>query len=127
MGFKPKAYAKIKQVRPDSYGGCDVQITISKKNQKGGYELCFAGWCKLFCKALEKRPKQGEIIQILECDVVNAYVKNDEVFYNKSPIFAIYDLALQNQTLTRVEQEASETVFSPIGNFEEVEFDDIPF
>ena len=127
MGFKTKAYAKVKNTRVDPYGGHDIQITISKKKENGEFELTFSGWCRLFSKAVEKMPKVGDIIQILECDVTNAYVKGGQVLYNKSPRYVIYDHTFPNATVSRAEEQAVETVYSPIDSFEEVVFDDIPF
>lgn len=127
MGFKNKTFAKVKNIKKDQYGGLDVQITISKKNQQGQYELCFSGWVRFVGKASEKSPKIGDAIQLLECDVTNAYVKNGEVFYNKVPRFVVFDIAVKNETISRVEEQVASTVFTPIEDFESVEFDDIPF
>lgn len=127
MGFKNKTFAKVKNIKTDQYGGLDVQITISKKNQQGQYELCFSGWVRFVGKASEKSPKIGDVIQLLECDVTNAYVKNGEVFYNKVPRFVVFDIAVKNETISRVEEQVASTVFTPIEDFESVEFDDIPF
>lgn len=127
MGFKNKTFAKVKNIKTDQYGGLDVQLTISKKNQQGQYELCFSGWARFVGKASEKSPKIGDVIQLLECDVTNAYVKNGEVFYNKVPRFVVFDIAVKNETISRVEEQVASTVFTPIEDFESVEFDDIPF
>ena len=127
MGFKNKTFAKVKNIKTDQYGGLDVQLTISKKNQQGQYELCFSGWVRFVGKASEKSPKIGDVIQLLECDVTNAYVKNGEVFYNKVPRFVVFDIAIKNETISRVEEQVASTVFTPIEDFESVEFDDIPF
>lgn len=127
MGFKNKTFAKVKNIKTDQYGGMDVQLTISKKNQQGQYELCFSGWVRFVGKASEKSPKIGDVIQLLECDVTNAYVKNGEVFYNKVPRFVVFDIAVKNETISRVEEQVASTVFTPIEDFESVEFDDIPF
>jgi hypothetical protein len=127
MGFKNKTFAKVKNIKTDQYGGLDVQLTISKKNQQGQYELCFSGWVRFVGKASEKSPKIGDVIQLLECDVTNAYVKNGEVFYNKVPRFVVFDIAVKNETISRVEEQVASTVFTPIEDFESVEFDDIPF
>ena len=127
MGFKNKTFAKVKNIKTDQYGGLDVQLSISKKNQQGQYELCFAGWVRFVGKASEKSPKIGDVIQLLECDVTNAYVKNGEVFYNKVPRFVVFDIAVKNETISRVEEQVASTVFTPIEDFESVEFDDIPF
>lgn len=127
MGFRAKSYAKVKKITNYDNGSIDAQITISKKNRNGEYELCFSGWCKIIGKAAEKKPKEGDSIQILECDVTNAYVKDGAVYYNNSPKFVIYDLALPNQTISRVEEEAISTIGSPLEDFEEIEFDDITF
>lgn len=127
MGFKNKTFAKVKNIKTDQYGGLDVQLTISKKNQQGQYELCFSGWVRFIGKASEKSPKIGDVIQLLECDVTNAYVKNGEVFYNKVPRFVVFDIAVKNETISRVEEQVASTVFTPIEDFESVEFDDIPF
>ena len=127
MGFKNKTFAKVKNIKTDQYGGLDVQLTISKKNQQGQYELCFSGWVRFIGKALEKSPKIGDVIQLLECYVTNAYVKNGEVFYNKVPRFVVFDIAVMNESISRVEELVASTVFTPIEVFESVEFDDIPF
>lgn len=127
MGFKNKTFAKVKNIKTDQYGGLDVQLTISKKNQQGQYELCFSGWVRFVGKASEKSPKIGDVIQLLECDVTNAYVKSGEVFYNKVPRFVVFDIAVKNETISRVEEQVASTVFTPIEDFESVEFDDIPF
>lgn len=127
MGFKNKTFAKVKNIKTDQYGGLDVQLTISKKNQQGQYELCFSGWVRFVGKASEKSPKIGDVIQLLECDVTNAYAKNGEVFYNKVPRFVVFDIAVKNETISRVEEQVASTVFTPIEDFESVEFDDIPF
>lgn len=127
MGFKNKTFAKVKNIKTDQYGGLDVQLTISKKNQQGQYELCFSGWVRFVGKASEKSPKIGDVIQLLECDVTNAYVKNGEVFYNKVPRFVVFDIAVKNETISMVEEQVASTVFTPIEDFESVEFDDIPF
>ena len=127
MGFKNKTFAKVKNIKTDQYGGLDVQLSISNKNQQGQYELCFSGWVRFVGKASEKSPKIGDVIQLLECDVTNAYVKNGEVFYNKVPRFVVFDIAIKNETISRVEEQVASTVFTPIEDFESVEFDDIPF
>lgn len=127
MGFRTKSYAKINKIKTYDNGGIDAQITISKKNRNGEYELCFSSWCKLIGKAAEKKPKEGDTIQILDCDVTNAYVKDGTVFYNKSPKCLIYDIAFPNKVISKIEEEASFTLGSPLEDFESIEFDDIPF
>ena len=127
MGFKAKSFAKVKNIKKDQYGGTDIQLTISKKKENGEYELTFSGWCRLASKSADKVPNIGDIIQILECDVTNAYVKNGQVIYNKQAHYTIFDHTFPNATVSRAEEQAVETVYSPIDSFEEVVFDDIQF
>lgn len=127
MGFRTKSYAKVKKVASHDNGALEAQITICKKNKNGEYELCFSNWCRLIGKAAEKKPKEGDSIQILDCDVTNAYVKEGSVCFTKSPKFIIYDLAFPNQTISRVEEEAISTLGTPLVDFESIEFDDITF
>lgn len=94
MGFRKGAYARVWEVKESENGRySDARITISKKNDSGGYDQQFSGFVRLVGDAHElgkqiSESKTGTPIQIGDCDVTNRYIAEKKITYYNFAIFS---------------------------------------
>lgn len=122
MGFCTGAKAKIWEVKKaDRY--TDVRLSISKKNDSGGYEAEFSGYVRLVGKAHEADVQENDTVKIGRCDVKNKYDKEAKKLYTNFVIFSFQGDEEEQDQYSRTEAPERKATISEMQPIPE----DLPF
>ncbi len=122
MGFCNGAKARIWEVKKADRH-TDVRLSISKKNDSGGYEAEFSGYVRLVGKAHEANVQENDTIKIGRCDVKNKYDKEAKKLYTNFVIFSFQGDDEEQEQYSKTETPERKATISEMQPIP----DDLPF
>lgn len=126
MGFRNGAYAKVWEVKPGAGNYTDARISISKKDKKKDeYVTDFSGYVRLIGTAHTNASslKEGDNIQIGECEATQTYNKEKKATYTNFAIFSFEKQGAKNGGTS--EQKKAEEKFMNVSDA--IDDDELPF